>query len=264
MSVCDDFMVTFGGWPRQTVDADRNYIPDPGGAVITGPSGLQVDGTMAQHTGIFLHELGHTMGLRHGGRNDINWKPNYLSIMNYRFAMDGLTFDFNGDMRVDRVNRDFNHDGLPDLRSFSYSATVLPTLDERPTPGFAGLDESDGISDQNTLTQYTCPVPAALWVNDPWARGTGPIDWNCDGVLNSGVSPTSTRVIPAWASRNCRGSTIRPRLAAPASISASARKSTERCWARASAFSIRKTTSSCWNATTGRSSISRTCSAAIK
>lgn len=31
----------------------------------------------------FMHELGHTLNLRHGGDDDINYKPNYYSVMNY-------------------------------------------------------------------------------------------------------------------------------------------------------------------------------------
>ncbi len=30
-----------------------------------------------------MHELGHNLGLRHGGMDDLNCKPNYLSVMNY-------------------------------------------------------------------------------------------------------------------------------------------------------------------------------------
>jgi hypothetical protein len=33
--------------------------------------------------GTFMHELGHTLGLRHGGDSDILFKPNYYSVMNY-------------------------------------------------------------------------------------------------------------------------------------------------------------------------------------
>jgi hypothetical protein len=40
--------------------------------------------------GIFMHELGHALGLHHGGNDDSNWKPNYLSIMNYFFQMGGV------------------------------------------------------------------------------------------------------------------------------------------------------------------------------
>ena len=30
-----------------------------------------------------MHELGHNLGLEHGGRDPVNCKPNYLSIMSY-------------------------------------------------------------------------------------------------------------------------------------------------------------------------------------
>lgn len=30
-----------------------------------------------------MHELGHTLNLKHGGIDHINCKPNYLSIMSY-------------------------------------------------------------------------------------------------------------------------------------------------------------------------------------
>lgn len=33
--------------------------------------------------GTLMHELGHNLNLRHGGSNDMNCKPNYLSVMNY-------------------------------------------------------------------------------------------------------------------------------------------------------------------------------------
>jgi hypothetical protein len=40
--------------------------------------------------GTFMHELGRNLGLRHGGRDDVNYKPNYLSVMNYSFGLAGL------------------------------------------------------------------------------------------------------------------------------------------------------------------------------
>lgn len=33
----------------------------------------------------FIHELGHNLGLRHGGFEDKNFKPNYYSVMNYAY-----------------------------------------------------------------------------------------------------------------------------------------------------------------------------------
>lgn len=37
-----------------------------------------------------VHELGHNLGLRHGGDEDVNFKPNYVSIMNYLYSGWGL------------------------------------------------------------------------------------------------------------------------------------------------------------------------------
>lgn len=37
----------------------------------------------ANGSSIFMHELGHTLNLRHGGNEDHNCKPNYVSVMNY-------------------------------------------------------------------------------------------------------------------------------------------------------------------------------------
>jgi hypothetical protein len=36
-----------------------------------------------QQASTFMHELGHNLGLRHGGDQETNYKPNYLSVMNY-------------------------------------------------------------------------------------------------------------------------------------------------------------------------------------
>jgi hypothetical protein len=37
------------------------------------------------NAGTFMHELGHNLGLRHGGNDDFNQKPNYISVMNYSY-----------------------------------------------------------------------------------------------------------------------------------------------------------------------------------
>lgn len=35
---------------------------------------------------VYMHELGHNLGLDHGGDDAINYKPNYISAMNYNFS----------------------------------------------------------------------------------------------------------------------------------------------------------------------------------
>lgn len=80
----DDFFVTLGLWKQQ--DSNATAPPDserpPGGG-----------GAPREKQGTYMHELGHTLGLAHGGslwldeKNDEdvekNYKPNYHSVMNY-------------------------------------------------------------------------------------------------------------------------------------------------------------------------------------
>jgi len=47
-------------------------------------------GTPREQAGTLMHELGHNLGLRHGGCDDGNAKPGYLSIMNYAYQMEGI------------------------------------------------------------------------------------------------------------------------------------------------------------------------------
>jgi len=62
-----------------------NFIVAPG-EVITALNGADT-GTPAQYwASAFMHELGHTLGLDHGGGEPENFKPNYYSVMNYLWA----------------------------------------------------------------------------------------------------------------------------------------------------------------------------------
>jgi hypothetical protein len=132
----NDFMVTFGhpSWPR------------PGGSVW-------------QQAGTFMHELGHNLGLRHGGSDHINNKPNYLSVMNYTFTQIGLV----------KPNS---------LRSFDYSRAQLLPLEESLAKG--GLNENDGILDPAMhFTLWKCPSPGGEY----YQRFASPaLDWDLDGV----------------------------------------------------------------------------------
>jgi uncharacterized repeat protein (TIGR01451 family) len=69
--------------------------------------------------GTLLHELGHTLGLRHGGGDDLHCKPNYLSVMNYsrQFNTAGRIADPGGVTNLVRLNRalDYSRQALPAL-----------------------------------------------------------------------------------------------------------------------------------------------------
>jgi hypothetical protein len=52
----------------------------------------ETTGNRFQQAGTFMHELGHTLGLRHGGNEDTpEYKPNYLSVMNYMWQFAALS-----------------------------------------------------------------------------------------------------------------------------------------------------------------------------
>lgn len=112
--------------------------------------------------GTFMHELGHNLGLKHGGVDHNNYKPNYISIMNYAFQIAGVWR--NGE-------RVYDYQRLPKIR-----------LDE------SKLDEQKGLGDKavamNFGTRYYCKGKAK---NLSRIGSTG-IDWNCDGKISGIVS----------------------------------------------------------------------------
>lgn len=59
-----------------------------------------------------VHELGHNLNLRHGGFENCNYKPNYNSVMNYRYQFPGV--DSNCTPPGDSV-LDYSHDQRIDL-----------------------------------------------------------------------------------------------------------------------------------------------------
>lgn len=77
------------------VDNDADCVPgtDTNSDMTNcGPGDIGVDedggesvGNRTQQAGTLMHEFGHTLGLQHGGNDEINNKPNYLSVMNYTF-----------------------------------------------------------------------------------------------------------------------------------------------------------------------------------
>jgi len=51
------------------------------------------NGTDDQQAGTLLHELGHNLNFQHGGNDGVNYKPNFVSIMNYSYQMSGIRRD---------------------------------------------------------------------------------------------------------------------------------------------------------------------------
>ncbi|MGQ0709107.1 MAG: lamin tail domain-containing protein [Rhodoferax sp.] len=74
----NDFLVTLGGWGlKRTSQANTNRLVN-------------------FQAGTFMHELGHNLNLLHGGFENANFKPNYFSVMNYLYQLDGLSSSASG------------------------------------------------------------------------------------------------------------------------------------------------------------------------
>ncbi len=88
-----------------------------------------------------MHELGHNLNLRHGGDENLNYKPNYNSVMNYIYQFPGIN----------------NNCTLPGAGVLSYSVGVRINLNEN------SLSEPNGV----------CNGPAIDWNGDGDATDTG-------------------------------------------------------------------------------------------
>ncbi|WP_427551952.1 dockerin type I domain-containing protein (plasmid) [Methylomonas sp. MS20] len=123
-------------------------------------------GTFSQQAGTFMHELGHNLGLHHGGVDHISFKPNYLSVMNYAFQKGGI-------LRSDGI-------GYPDYSRFSN----IPTLSEISLNEKIGVN--GGAATMNLKTRYyirwraTICEQMALPGEDCFkiVKTNEPIDWN--------------------------------------------------------------------------------------
>lgn len=132
-----DFIVSLGSWPS---GGDTNA-----------------------RIGTFIHEFGHNLSLKHGGNDHGNYKPNYISVMNYAFQVTGL--------------RKNGVDGV-----WNYSWTALPSLNE------TNLNENIGLNGGAPIANYGTKYKSggSLWTVN---NANGPIDWNRNGsATQTGLS----------------------------------------------------------------------------
>ena len=125
--------------------------------------------------GTLMHELGHTLGLRHGGGDDIGYKPNYLSVMNYSFQFEST------------LNPIYN------AWSLDFSCDELPTINEGALDEMNGFDASSAYANRYTVFNTTTAGPIRVEYD---VLESGPVDFNQDGVFSSGtVAADLNRVI---------------------------------------------------------------------
>jgi hypothetical protein len=129
-------------------------------------------------SGTLMHELGHNLGLKHGGgmgsTATVNCKPNYISVMSYSFQLPNFVSD----------------------RRLDYSRSVItPGLNENALNEQAGIGPS---TPAGLRTVYGPPPPLTSITGQP-------IDWNRDGdTRDTGV----VRNINNLGITDCNSSTL--------------------------------------------------------
>lgn len=122
-------------------------------AVTLGPQYWGNNVSSNTYVGTFIHELGHNLGLYHGGDDDVNFKPNYFSIMNYRYQIQGVP----------------RTDGS---KYFGYSTQQYATLNEN------AIHEEDGLGSNSH---------GFLYDYNSRAVADAPIDFNDNGTIDGGA-----------------------------------------------------------------------------
>lgn len=169
--------------------------------------------------GSYMHEFGHNLGLHHGGgigplgtdNDDFqrNFKPNYISVMNYSYLFSGIPeADAIGSINLKSCTVDSDCGGaslctdtalgapFPAKACFrlDYSGQALPTGGN--TPGAldenGNLDETAGLGSGNSDLTI---VPLGCFDDFP-APSSGPIDFDGDGSATN--THATADLIPAW------------------------------------------------------------------
>ncbi|MEJ2086661.1 MAG: hypothetical protein P8Y44_13475, partial [Acidobacteriota bacterium] len=119
------------------------------------------------------HELGHNLNLRHGGHENCNYKPNYNSVMNYKYQLNGVDADCDTDV-----------DGILD---YSYGDRI--TLNEN------NLDENLGV----------CGAPPVDWNSSGTIQSGVSFDLNPSGNPTCGGTLTTLQDHNDWANLSFSG-----------------------------------------------------------
>jgi len=154
-----------GGWDCGTMTSvnvswDDDETNDYGFSYNSGKIGYNVR--------MFVHEVGHSLGLNHHGGNDgINHTFNYPSVMDYGINSRGLWGSkewckYLGDLESGCVEGFYSYGLLPDLDEFTVSETQPLGIVSVPWIAYAPLNDG---------TEFT-------------VNSSGDVDWNQDGDYN--------------------------------------------------------------------------------
>lgn len=162
-------------WTQRHSSGNSTGIAQVGGDnFVVSLGGLQ--GDLMSEKGTFMHELGHNLGLRHGGGDTDNYKPNYLSIMSYSFQLRGL-----------------RRGGASEVVDFS--RFLLEPLNEAALLEPVGLNALDGTSETEIAT-YETRITTTATGGGAWTSGGAHqnVNWNRSLFGTIQTNPVSAEI----------------------------------------------------------------------
>jgi hypothetical protein len=172
----NDFIVTLGLW----------------GLTSNSSTGLYT--LINYQAGTIMHELGHNLGLFHGGNEGKNNKPNYLSVMNYDYQLNGVPSDPTDINERIYYRQNSLGRATPGKAANSYS---MCDLIDGPCGNRFVIDYSDGKSmalnewglDEAKMIGRGVKAGAfADWNYNGVRDGSVPRDVNDDGITDTALS----------------------------------------------------------------------------
>ncbi|OJH34176.1 hypothetical protein BON30_44430 [Cystobacter ferrugineus] len=142
---------------------------------------------------VMMHELGHNLGLRHGGHVDTNYKPNYLSVMNSLYEIEGLG-PISGSSAGDRYYlrwRIKGYDGLEDLANSPLSDTFVMDFSD----GSGGTLNETAVNESAGMCR---PGSTSIDYDNSGFISTPTFDLNRDGIfeVHSDYNDWANLVLP--------------------------------------------------------------------
>ncbi len=146
---------------------------------------------------VILHQIGHNMGLLHGGNDECEYKPNYLSVMNPLYVLEGLPAA-SGDTIGDRYY--WQMWSLENFRADSKWAVFFPTfpadrndldLNRLGTDPDEGEEFLIGFSRgyYDSLDESSLDESMGIRKNSD----KNPVDWDGDGSADETADGTALR-----------------------------------------------------------------------
>jgi hypothetical protein len=181
----NDFLVTLGNWGLSSI------------------TGVETNLLINFQASTLMHELGHNLGLRHGGDIDENYKPNYISIMNYLYTFPGLPTI--GNDEGDRFRLEWyvpDQDWWIELAALVDGPFGNPADFKMDYSDGSGADLNENVNDENLGLRR-----GGVWVDydNSGTAGTVDIDVNDDGedgILNNGDATTILSDYDDWSNLN--------------------------------------------------------------